>query len=601
MIFTIIGKPGAGKTLYSLKEVFRVLTSTDQVIVSNVSYDLFKLQALLDKRSPNKTIDVFKRVRFLTADQSRKFWLYRMNSIGEHVDLKDVSHDEERQGKYPDFNIIMLQNLPGVFYIIDECHVFFDARSYRDVSMSLTFYNSQHRRFNDDIIFITQFLDLIDKRVKSFSQEFITLRNNANEKFFTLWRGPTYFTAKHYQRPPTNVLTDVSTEVHRFQLDLELAACYDTSSGVAIVGRGQPESRKKRGLPAWTMAIPVIAICVSLWFVPDLFVKGFSAISSKVAGGAKQSFNDALPPAAKQVIPTTSQSFITPIPTHTSTSSTISTNSLNSAFPSSLSLERTYKTYTLRHISPERLKSLIMQLDQSAVVSSLPAKALVFTTADVHSQIQQFDIPFMTLTAQIDVHAISSVKDSRFSIDQVTFPVEVDPISYISSTFNLSSIIVKAARDKGYSVSTQSYVFSLNESVPFNFTRGQEIPLEQTTTTQTSTTTTTTFKAITSSLIMDFVSKKSYVDLNLKLQLQSLIDPAKLTVDSSTLSSTYTLAPTSSLILMNYSSLLNSKVRGLFSFANVSNDVVYLVTLKLSPYQPPSDAEMSPLAGHPAP
>lgn len=279
MIFTIVGKPGGGKSFYSLRHIVNVLAHTENSVVTNLSVNVAELHAYLSQKYPDKAIDTPRRVRILNVDQSRRFWLYRIDANGLDVDLGGVTREEEKQGRHVDYSKITDANrealakgfprlYPGIDYIIDECHVFFDARSWTETGLSLTYYNSQHRKLDDNVTFVTQFLELIDKRVKSFSQEFIYLRNNGAEKIFTLFRGPAYFTAKHYQRPPSG-LQDMPSEVHRFALDLALAKCYDTSAGVGISGVGRPEAKRKKGLHVAWLVVPFVAFMAVLFWAPD--------------------------------------------------------------------------------------------------------------------------------------------------------------------------------------------------------------------------------------------------------------------------------------------------------------------------------------------
>ncbi len=112
----------------------------------------------------------------------------------------------------------------------------------------VTFYNSQHRKLNDEIVFISQFPDLVDKRLKGFAQEHVYLENLGIQRVFTVFRPPAYFVAKSYLKERTNSVQDVAQWTTRFRLDLDIARCYDTSAGVGIKGRKQPETRKRKGI-----------------------------------------------------------------------------------------------------------------------------------------------------------------------------------------------------------------------------------------------------------------------------------------------------------------------------------------------------------------
>lgn len=298
MITTIIGKPGGGKSLYALRHIIKVLTETQNSVVTNLSLILPELSAYLSVKFPNLDIDVNKRIRIIDEKQSRRFWLYRLHADGSYLDLGDVTRDDEKLGINVDYSSVVTTGnraaidaglprpYPGICYILDECHVFFDSRAWAQSGLSLTFYNSQHRKLDDDVLFITQFLELIDKRVKGFSQEFVLLRNNAAEKLFTVFRGPSYFSARHYQKPPTG-LHDFPSETHRFSLDLDLAKCYDTSAGVGISGVGRPETKKKKGISLLWAIVPVVLGAYLLWAAPDWLAS--AALGTGVGSRASES------------------------------------------------------------------------------------------------------------------------------------------------------------------------------------------------------------------------------------------------------------------------------------------------------------------------
>lgn len=316
MINTIVGKPGGGKSYYSLRHIAQYLAFTSGSVVTNLSIDIPKLEAYCASKYPH-VIDVSKRLRLLDEKQAPRFWLYRLDSQGLHVDLQGVTREQEKEGQRVNFDKITQANrdalehgklrvYPGILYVIDECHVFFDARAWAENGFSLTFYNSQHRKLEDDVLFVTQFLELVDKRVKGFSQEFIYLRNNGAEKFLTLFRGPSYFIAKHYQRPPSG-LQDFPSEVHRFTLDLALAACYDTSAGVGIRGVGRPESNKKRGLSVAWIALPVLLAMFLLHQGPEWLASAAVGTERGKSIGQSLGLTQSVPPSSipsKTILPT---------------------------------------------------------------------------------------------------------------------------------------------------------------------------------------------------------------------------------------------------------------------------------------------------------
>lgn len=265
--FTIYGKKGGGKSYYALLHyILPELVHGDRVIVTNLALKLPELSAFLAKRYPRKNIDVTLRIRLLNREETRQYWLHRQ--LG--VDLKECTDEEYARGLNPDYTSAWKG---GVMYVIDELHIDFDARAWAKIGRGLTYYNSQERKLHDDQVYITQFLELVDKRVKGFSQEFILCRNWRYERFLTIFSKGGGMEARHYAYPPGNSRTDLPNEVHRYRIDAELANCYDTTAGVGFKGPGRAEEKPKGfRLPMWSMFVAVLPIALVAWYVPDLAI-----------------------------------------------------------------------------------------------------------------------------------------------------------------------------------------------------------------------------------------------------------------------------------------------------------------------------------------
>lgn len=261
MLRMFLGKPGGGKSSGALRDIVDELVHGHRIVVTNLSIDPGRLNEFIQRRFPDADVDLHKRLLLLDEKQSRRFWLYR----GPGVVVPDVTRDEEKSGKFPDFGAYAGE---GCLFVIDEAHVMFDARAWMESGPSLTYYNSQHRKLNDELVFVTQFLELIDKRVRGFAQEYWYFRNNGMEKLFTFFVLPKYFTVRVYQRPPTG-MNDLPSEIHRYRLDLEMAQCYDTSAGIGIKGRQRPEKVEKRGLHIGWLTVPAAIALYLFWAAPD--------------------------------------------------------------------------------------------------------------------------------------------------------------------------------------------------------------------------------------------------------------------------------------------------------------------------------------------
>ncbi len=139
----------------------------------------------------------------------------------------------------------------GVAYYIDELHLHFNAREWQKTGKAAIYYLSQHRKANNDVIWITQSIENVDKQFRSLTQDYTYLRNHRNEKAFSVFRSFPWFTFRTYQSPHNGLTQQSPTEQGRFMLDTRgLASCYDTAKGVGFAGNVAADSRNKRkGLP----------------------------------------------------------------------------------------------------------------------------------------------------------------------------------------------------------------------------------------------------------------------------------------------------------------------------------------------------------------
>lgn len=274
MIEFILGKTGSGKSYLALRRVADFLVESDDgYVVTNLAINLGALNAYLKKEYPDREPDVCGRVRLLSEQEARQFYLHR--EVGN--DIEAVSKEDEKALKFPAFEAAANRS-QLVLYVIDEAHIFFDAREWANVGATLNFFASQHRKFRSDVIFITQFLDQVEKRLRQHSTKFTECVNYGMRKF-TLWKLPSVFrTLETYKAPPCPVESSGTRRMNK-----ELADCYDTTAGVGVSGGRKPEKIRRKGLPFWTLLAGAAALVVVFWFAPDLFVKGITkAVSADV-------------------------------------------------------------------------------------------------------------------------------------------------------------------------------------------------------------------------------------------------------------------------------------------------------------------------------
>lgn len=263
MIRLFLGYPGGGKSYGSLLDAVDEAVLGERCICTNLSILPGVLNEYIQRRFPHSEFDPNTRLRLLTEQETQRFWLHRRPGIS----VPDVTPEQELRREF--FHIP--EELKDCLYIIDEAHIHFDARSWAENGRSLTYYNSQHRKFRDEAIFVTQFSELLDKRVRGFAAEWWYFRNRGMERMMTWFKMPQYFTVAVYHGQKT--VGNIPMARHRYRLDPQLAAAYDTSAGVGIVGRRKPEKPRVKGFPIYMIAFPILAVALLGFYGPEALVK----------------------------------------------------------------------------------------------------------------------------------------------------------------------------------------------------------------------------------------------------------------------------------------------------------------------------------------
>lgn len=271
MIRIFLGKPGGGKSYDALRDLVEEAVHGTRRIFTNLAIDIPALCQYIHDKYPYADFDCHKRLRILSREECTKFYLIR--EMGTGYTYPERTKEQESANDWwsvkPEHN--------DCYYVIDEAHIFFDAREWAASGRSLSYYNSQHRKFNDEVVFVTQFLDLLDKRVRGFAQEFWYHQNNGLVKFATYFSMPSYFVVDVYSKPKTDGPAKESAEsTTRFRLDPQLAACYDTSAGVGITGRKQPEKQRKKGLALYWLSVPFAAAVLLAFYAPEAMYSGIT-------------------------------------------------------------------------------------------------------------------------------------------------------------------------------------------------------------------------------------------------------------------------------------------------------------------------------------
>lgn len=235
----ISGKPGAGKSLYAMKLILEELRFGIRKVVTNLAINPGRLNEYIQKTWPDLSINLFERLHRLDDESCRKFWLHRRGTPSD-----------DRPWTLPG---------EGAFIVLDELHLFFNAREWMHTGTDCLHYLSQHRKLGDDVICVTQHVGNVDKQFRSVAQDFTLIVNGFKQKL-GLFRGLPMFHRYTFAQEPNGSKLEPDDTGH-FRLDAKgVASCYDTAAGIGVHGRGADTKERKRGLhPLW---FPVIALAV---------------------------------------------------------------------------------------------------------------------------------------------------------------------------------------------------------------------------------------------------------------------------------------------------------------------------------------------------
>jgi hypothetical protein len=278
--------------MYSVRMILDELVYGSRPIVTNVALNLGRLNEYLQREYPEKNVDIFERVRLMDDEMTGQFWTYRPKGRDEWVRIPVLTKQEWSEGKKPLYAGVEDH---GVYYVIDECHNFFNARAWAETGRDVLFYLSQHRKLGDTVVWITQAIMNVDKQFRSVTQDYTYLRNLTKERM-GLFRLPAMFVRKTYGEPASS--NSQPLEMGSFRLNVSgLGSLYNTAAGVGIHDRvGADIGERKKGIhwlvPVFAIPLIVFAIAkfapvgVASWFNPMRHGAALALAQSKTNGVA---------------------------------------------------------------------------------------------------------------------------------------------------------------------------------------------------------------------------------------------------------------------------------------------------------------------------
>lgn len=287
----ITGRPGHGKSYYGVLQVLEELRRSDRYIVTNLPLDLKELCLFCEENFPDDP-NVMGRVRILQPGEAAEFWLYDVE--GCIVKGMVLWEPEEKMWhksikprdpiKVPDFSRRQEESYPGVLYIIDEAHIFFDAYNWQQTGSDLSYFISQHRKLRSDIMFITQHPTKLAKRLRIDLEEYTVVTNLGKVKGYSGVTLPGWFMRATYPGKPDDP-DPGEPERGRFRLKAEsICKLYSTAAGVGLAGRVDTQEQKRgKHWSVWVVKGCIGAVL--LLVLPALALKAMGSLVNVGLGG----------------------------------------------------------------------------------------------------------------------------------------------------------------------------------------------------------------------------------------------------------------------------------------------------------------------------
>lgn len=263
----IYGRNGSGKSLFAMHLLVEELLRSNRPIMTTLAVDCEALQAYMNRdfeRGRGMLVDVHGRVRVLTEEELGFFWRHRG---------QDEFHKPIDRGPFGGSDWV---HDGGCCFILDEVQMGFSARSWRERGPEFLQYQPQHRHFGDDVIAITPHPALVEKGFRILCGECVVLSNWYKLSFKGVKLPGRIVWRRYINCPPQP--GEIPSETGKIFLDARgLAACYDTSAGVGVIGGGAADKgQRAKGIP-WKMAVAVLvaALIGMYWIVEGVGAAGW--------------------------------------------------------------------------------------------------------------------------------------------------------------------------------------------------------------------------------------------------------------------------------------------------------------------------------------
>jgi len=294
----ITGRPGGGKSLKAVEYIIECLAYEKLYVVTNIPLKLGPLNEYLQRKFPEKRIDLTERLRVIDSEEACCHFRFRSGGFelpmppaevvevnGKKHKLTNAEFNRSMEKYFGQINNAVEQGIPaniGVKYFIDEVHDIYGARQWANTQQANIWYFTKHRHLGDENVLITQNLKQVDSQLRELGtkyHEVCDLRVRKALGFFRQRSGAD-FQQKTFNQPPNRQAR--AEEIRIYRLDVKgIASCYQTVGASGINGVKPTEVKKPRALPMWSLPLIVAAgvglFFFAIWSVGQLSVAAISS------------------------------------------------------------------------------------------------------------------------------------------------------------------------------------------------------------------------------------------------------------------------------------------------------------------------------------
>lgn len=524
-IFGLTGKPGAGKSYFATRLIIAEITKgKNRPIVSNVPINKKKLRQYVKKDFYYYDLETYSDNKaFFT---NRGYYHINVDDLGANVDFKPLLKDNDE----------------GVLFIIDEAHLYFNARNWKHMPQATISYITTIRHVGDSLIWMCQRFSDIDSQIRGKTQAFHLLRNLQKEKIGMFKRGTGFRCYQYLEEchiSSHGSQTARPAQDFKYPFDIKIAECYSTS----LFNKSHDKKYRVKAIP-----LPyIIYTCITL----------FACLLYWLANGGFSSI-------VQNIIPDMSESEV------------VETSEVINAFESPITLPGLDPFNDINQTFYE-LPNLIFQTGKE---ESLPYNK----TTDENWQNQKKyyfgEIRKCKLVFVSDKNTDSKNTGFAFSaswnqfaqMNRVDLSFEKG-VWMVQTPYFLS--FLDFVRDKGKGASLKEIDLTLKENAPFKLEHGYEIPIENSVMSQGMVQTQTQFKQVGFQLDLIFQSIQGNEVLKVALTNSDVMD---MTSDVPVLQTFFSsniidVKPQMTYQIADFKSTTASQSKGIFSSSSIETTI----------------------------